>query len=199
MGFGIQLLLLGLTFSVVIRTGSSEPFDLGNIFGLGGDSPSSTDTSSADADASAAANTNDVGSDNNGKGLSSSLNAGTAGSFAVDKTLHIPDPLSPGDGLDADLALAGAKSFSLSKSKGKAGDGKVIIFDVPNKTNAYYPPPREYGHRVYPHPPPPPPPYESRPYPQPPPGRYEYEHEGGPYEGPHQYNVHDIGSRPSYG
>jgi len=186
MGRGIRFCLFFLAISTVIQTGLSEPFDFGNLFGLG--DSSATDTGTADATTSDDVNT------------SSSQSKGFASSFDVDKDVHIPI----GDNsLDANLDLAASKSVKLSKNKKHGKDGIIILPTPPSTTTTsspyiapYNEPQRVEYQPLYPHPPPPP--YEARPYPRPPPppGPYEYEHENR-YDDRH--NVHDIGSRPTYG
>jgi hypothetical protein len=113
-------------------------------------------------------------------GLSASLDTAGANSFAVDKNLHIPDPIG-GGGVDANLGLAAADSFSLSKSKGKKHEEPPPKYYEP--PHYYAPPPPHYN------PPPPPPPRRT-------PVHFEYIHEP-PHYAQGGYNDHDIGGRPN--
>jgi len=164
---------LAFILFIFVQLAASNPIDLDPL-GLFG--------SSADDSSSANANANSI-SDNSivsGKGSShsrgGSLSAGTADAFAVDKNLHIPDPILGSGGLNADLSLAGAKSFSISK--GSDGDETVII--LPPTPRPFILPPR--------------PPPINPPHPPPPPPK-PYYHDN--YQPHGKYNVHDLGSRPN--
>jgi len=172
MAFKARQFKLALIIFTFVQLVASNPIDL---------DPLGLFSSSDDSSASASANSISDGSSlSNGLGgkdqLSSSLNAGTAGSFAVDKNIHIPDPITGSGGLDADLALAGAKSFSLSKSKGTPvinPPDVILILPTPSPPGIS---PVE----------PPPPYYPPKPY-----YRNNYQPHG-------KYNVHDPGSRSGH-
>jgi len=190
----IEFWFVGLTLIALLGQSSSNPIDT-FLDPLGWFSDSSSSDSSADASAASNANSNSV-DDKDGKGLSASLDAANANSFAVGKNLHIPDITGKTDGLDANLALAGSDSFSLSKGIDKTkkkdhvivlpssrrGDAPVVIEELPAFARPGPPPPQP----IYMHGPPPPP--------RPMPVNY---HRGDHYQHEQPHNVHDIGSRPA--
>jgi len=171
----MTILVLWTSNVVAPIPGLSSLPSLSDIFSAGVDEPTTVDPSLSET---------------------GSAGAGAAGSFALDKGIHLGNPKL--GTLDANLDLAASGSKSIGITKGVTADPRVIIFDIPSSTYApphyapvqYAPPPHYAPAPSYQQPPP---------HYQQPPQRYNGPPQApGPYQAPPQhYNVHS-GNRPQY-